>query len=447
MSSKNSPRTLQNGLPRANAHSWRPPTGSPSDPDVVLASLPMGTPDYLRVIGAYFTKYNSQHSKKNKGVSFKTMHDRQRMVVSFFRELRHETPYRNLDPRQLANRHIEAMVTRWLERRLSTATIHNYLSFLRTFAGWIGKAGMVREPEFYVGADSPHAHRSEVATEDRSWSAMNVDISAKIAEIARFDSWVGLQLELEAGFGLRGKEARHLKPHGAIVTRDAANPRDAAAFPECRTFLHISAGSKGGRPRDVPIQTQAQQDLLDQVMKLVPPGSYVGRPGFTSLQNQAHFYYVIRKFGISKADLGVVSPLVTGRTSPPGAHLRRGAICQNDRLHRVIDAEVTPDEGRTRTGSRSVTSATSASLGCTGYLGSDAGLPEAANDPAAWHVAGESTRNAHPDDWRSDATSRHFVAAARDQGSRSVTSATSAGQPRMQGIPVSLMMLCSAGST
>jgi site-specific recombinase XerC len=157
MSSKNSPRTLHNGLPRTNTHSWRPPTGSPSDPDVVLASLPMGTPDYLRVIGAYFAKYNSQHSKKNKGVSFKTMHDRQRMVVSFFRELRHETPYRNLDPRQLANRHIEAMVARWLERRLSTATIHNYLSFLRTFAGWIGKSGMVREPEFYVGADSPHA--------------------------------------------------------------------------------------------------------------------------------------------------------------------------------------------------------------------------------------------------------------------------------------------------
>jgi site-specific recombinase XerC len=307
MSSKNSPRTLHNGLPRTHTHSWRPPTGSPSDPDVVLASLPMGTPDYLRVIGAYFAKYNSQHSKKNKGVSFKTMHDRQRMVVSFFRELRHETPYRNLDPRQLANRHIEAMVARWLERRLSTATIHNYLSFLRTFAGWIGKSGMVREPEFYVGADSPHAHRSEVATEDRSWSAMNVDIAAKIAEIARFDHWVGLQLELEAGFGLRGKEARHLKPHGAIVTCDAASPRDAAAFPECRTFLHISAGSKGGRPRDIPIQTQAQQELLDRVMKLVPPGHYVGRPGFTSLQNQARFYYVIRKFGISKAELGVVS--------------------------------------------------------------------------------------------------------------------------------------------
>ena len=48
----------------------------------------------------------------------------------------------------VANRHIEAMVARWLERGLATAPIHNYLSFLRTFAGWIGKVGMVREPEF-----------------------------------------------------------------------------------------------------------------------------------------------------------------------------------------------------------------------------------------------------------------------------------------------------------
>lgn len=206
---------------------------------------------------------------------------------------------------------------------------------------------------------------------------MNVDIAAKIAEIARFDHWVGLQLELEAGFGLRGKEARHLKPHGAIVTCDAANPRDAAAFPECRTFLHISAGSKGGRPRDILIQTQAQQELLDRVMKLVPPGHYVGRPGFTSLQNQARFYYLIRKFGISKAELGVVSHGLrhqyandhfeadAGGPSPVRGGMKRpqGNKPARKRVSRVL--------GHNR------------ERASTGYLGSDAGLPEAANDPAA----------------------------------------------------------------
>ena len=60
--------------------------------------------------------------------------------------------------------------------------------FLRTFAGWIGKRGMVREPAYYVGSESPHAHRCEVATDDGSWTARNVEIKAKIAEIASFDS-------------------------------------------------------------------------------------------------------------------------------------------------------------------------------------------------------------------------------------------------------------------
>jgi hypothetical protein len=34
---------------------------------------------------------------------------------------------------------------------------------------------------------------------------------------------------------------------------------------------------------------------------------YVGQPGMTSTQSQSRFYYVIRKFGISKEQLGVVA--------------------------------------------------------------------------------------------------------------------------------------------
>ena len=306
-STSKSLRPGSNGLPSANAHSARESAGAPSDPDVILASLPVGTPDYLRVLGAILKKYNHQHSTKHKGVSFKTMLDRQRLYASFFRELRHHTPYRNLDPRQLANRHIEAMVERWVNRGLATATIHNYLSFLRSYAGWIGKAGMVREPEYYVGAESPHAHRSQVATFDHSWAARNIDIDAKIAEVSAFDPWVGLQLELCARFGMRPKEARHFRPHGAVIPRAAAIPRDADAFPEHETFLHISHGTKGGRPRDVPITTDMQRDLLSRLIEAVAAGMYVGRPGYTSTQNSTRFYYVIRRFGISKDQLGVVA--------------------------------------------------------------------------------------------------------------------------------------------
>ncbi|MBK9684495.1 MAG: integrase domain-containing protein [Betaproteobacteria bacterium] len=307
MSTKKTPQSGSNGLPPANAHAARRSARSPSDPDVILATLPVGTPDYLRVLGAILKKFNHRHSTKHKGVSFKTMLDRQRLYASFFRELRHHTPYRNLDPRQLANRHIEAMVERWVARGLSTATLHNYLSFLRTYGAWIGKAGMVREPEYYVGSESRHAHRVQVATIDHSWRAKGVDISAKIAEIYKFDAWVAMQLDLCDHFGMRAKEARHFRPHGAVLHRDAANPRDAAAFPECEWFVRISHGTKGGRPRDVPLRTDAQRDLLARAATVVAPGMYVGQPGMTSTQSQSRFYYVIRKFGISKEQLGVVA--------------------------------------------------------------------------------------------------------------------------------------------
>ena len=45
-------RPGSNGLPTANAHRVRPTSGAPADPDAILASLPIGTPDYLRVLGA-----------------------------------------------------------------------------------------------------------------------------------------------------------------------------------------------------------------------------------------------------------------------------------------------------------------------------------------------------------------------------------------------------------
>jgi len=370
MTAKKRTRPGSNGLPAANTHALRELAGTPSDPDVILASLPIGTPDYLRVIGAYLKKHNHHHAKKHKSVGFKTMLERQRLYASFFTELRHHTAYRNLDPRQLANRHVEVVVRRWLERGLKTSTIHNYLSFLRTFAGWIGKRGMVREPAYYVGSESPHAHRCEVATDDGSWTARNVEIMAKIAEIACFDSWAGMQLELGLHFGLRGKEARHLRPHGAVIPREAADARDAAAFPECQTFLHISAGAKGGRARDVPIATDEQRELLARVMSAVAPGDFVGRPGFTTSQNQARFYYVIRKFGISKAGLGVVahglrhqyandhfeadaggaSPVRGGKARPPGN------VPARRRVARAL--------GHNR------------ERASTSYLGSDAGLPE-----------------------------------------------------------------------
>lgn len=301
------PRRRGAALPPHHAHAPRASSGANDDPDVILRALPEGTPDYLRVLGAILRKHNHQHSAKHKNVSLQTMVDRQRFLAGFFHEIRHKTRFNNLDPRQLATRHVEMMVARWVDRGLATATIHNRLSFLRTYAGWIGKAGLVLPPERYVGVDSIHANRVRVATEDLSWSTQNVDIAAKIAEVAAFDCWVGLQLELCHRFAMRAKEARHFRPHEAVVPRAAANPRDAEPFPEVESFVRVTYGTKGGRPRDLPLTTDAQRDLLERCCRVVASGRYVGWPGLTSVRARRRFYYVLDKFGITKKQLGVVA--------------------------------------------------------------------------------------------------------------------------------------------
>ena len=277
------------------------------DPDAVLAALPIGTREWKRVLDAIVKKNNSQHAKLYKVVSFKTMKDRETFLFSFFNELRTETPFRDADPRHLKQRHVQEMVARWEERGMATASIHNYLSFLRTYSTWIKRPGMVREVAFYVGADSPHAHRRQVAVEDRSWTAHGVDIEAKIAEVAAFDQWVGLQLEICYRFGARPKEARHFRPHGALIPRELAFERDAAAYPECEEFVRFAQGTKGGRPRDEPLQTEEQRELLTRLQTIVAKGWYVGEPGRTAAQNQSHFYSVMKRFAITQAALGVTA--------------------------------------------------------------------------------------------------------------------------------------------
>jgi integrase len=259
------------------------------------------------VLGAILALHNHHHSAKDKDVSIKTIFNRQRFLAAFYRELRHETRFRDADPRRLSNRHIFAMVQRWQQRYMETATIHNYLSMLRTLAGWTGKPGLVRPPEHYVGADSPHAHRHQDARQDQSWTAQGIDIEAKIAEVAAIDAYAGLQLELCYRFGMRPKEARHFRPHEAILPRADAATRDTDPFPEVAEFVRIEHGTKGGRVRDVPLVTPEQRDLIHRLKDIIPLDAYVGRPGYTAEQNNNHFYYVMRKTGISKQGLGVVA--------------------------------------------------------------------------------------------------------------------------------------------
>jgi integrase len=220
--------------------------------------------------------------------SFATQDKRSDVLYAGFKNLR-ELGFRMDTVTGLRGKHIEALAKDWHARGLSASTLHNNLSIFRTFAEWIGKAGMVRNIEHYLG--SGVTTRSSIAREDKSWSQRGVDVAAKIEQVRQKDARVALQLELQRAFGLRAREAMQLRPH--IADRG--------------TYLSVTHGTKGGRDRTEPIRTPEQRALLDLAKTYCPTrSSSTSDPHRSLAQWKNHYYEVVRSCGITRED-GITS--------------------------------------------------------------------------------------------------------------------------------------------
>ena len=168
---------------------------------------------------------------------------------------------------------------------MSPSTLQNNLSTFRIFAGWIGKAGMVERADQYVSPGA--ASRSSINTQDKSWTAAGVDMAGKLAEVAAKDARVGLQMALQATFGLRAREAMQLRPH--IADKGA--------------YLALTVGTKGGRDRVVPIDTPDKRELIDRAKTFAASKlASTSDPTRTLAQVKSHYYHVLRSCGITRAD-------------------------------------------------------------------------------------------------------------------------------------------------
>jgi integrase len=216
--------------------------------------------------------------------SFATQDKRADVLYAGFKRLR-ELNFRMETVMSLRGKHIEALAKDWEARRLSASTLQNNLSIFRTLAEWIGKAGMVRSIEHYLGSGT--AARSSIAHEDKSWSGKGVDVAAKIEQVRQKDQRVALQLELQLAFGLRAREAMQLRPHLA----------------DKGTYLSITHGTKGGRDRVEPIRTAEQRALLERAKTFcATPSSSTSYPSRKLSQWKNHYYQVVRWCGITRKD-------------------------------------------------------------------------------------------------------------------------------------------------
>ncbi len=190
----------------------------------------------------------------------------------------------------LDDRHVSAILNTWAGQGLSASTMATRISILRWLTTALGKHGLVRDPCHY-GLAAEDTHRPQVATEDRSWCARGIDTAGRIKLVGDEDAWVGIQLEMSRAFGLRLTESLLIKPR-------SAHSGDA---------LRVEEGTKGGRTRIVPIRTETQREVLERAKKMgdrTARGNLVP-PRRTPSQARQRVYYLCRKHGITKAELGV----------------------------------------------------------------------------------------------------------------------------------------------
>lgn len=279
--------------------------GNRAELERFVASTSFADPDVDGIVKAIIKLNNANHAVRLKAVSFKTMHEREIFYAAFFDDLRKETRYRNVEPRRLSERHVEAMAEVWEARALSAGTIANYLSYLRTWCQWTGRPPeTVRDAAYYYGEDSTLAHRRQAAESDHSWIAAGIDHATLLPRIAEICPYVAIQTEFSRLFAARPKEARCLRPHEAVIPVSEAIGDDIPQGVEATHCLRFEHGTKGGRMRDVPIVTPAQWELIERAKAMVRPGQHLGRPGYSLQANTAHYYRVLDKVRVTRKRIG-----------------------------------------------------------------------------------------------------------------------------------------------
>lgn len=116
---------------------------------------------------AIMKQHNPYSADGGKVIAYATRQQRHDVLLQGFRVIRqHGFKFKTV--RALRTKHIECLVTHWETSGLSASTIQNRLSIFRTFAGWIGKQGLVLPAEHYL-QDKTLAQRTYVATTPKTW--------------------------------------------------------------------------------------------------------------------------------------------------------------------------------------------------------------------------------------------------------------------------------------
>ncbi|SEI23806.1 integrase domain-containing protein [Paraburkholderia hospita] len=293
----------------------------------------------LKLFDENVARVHSTTRISNRALSIKTQEYRAAKLCKAFKELR-EGGFALQTPWSLKHKHVQHLVDTWIAAGQSGGTIENKLTYLRALAQWMGKTNLIGPLDDYADREALGLKRSYVATGDKSWAAHGVDAVTKLEEIAQTCPHTAVQLKLQAAFGLRIEESFMLRPAEA-----ARDPR----------LLAVTRGTKGGRPREVPIGTKI--GILEEAARLSNglTGSTV--PADRTLRQwRDWYYYVLEKHGVTKRGIGITShglrheylqTLYEDTTGVP-APIKRAETRPDPRLHEEAMRRVVEAAGHSR---------------------------------------------------------------------------------------------------
>jgi len=245
----------------------------------------------LHNVKVVLKRHNDFHAVRNKIVGTLTKKQRYKTVLQIVNIL-HDAGYKVINPSSLTSKHAQYLFKTWEEEGLSASTLTNRHSILKTFMGWVGVDERLLPLKKYL--KDPERAVRKVATEtDKTWVLK--DLGANLERMKKKEPLEYLYMSLMQMFGLRMQEAFMLDPFDVDD--------------EGEQTLRLRHGTKGGRNRDIPVETIQQREQLIVAQKIAYILNNNGRltkRGKSLRAVESRYYRVCHKYGITRKN-GVVS--------------------------------------------------------------------------------------------------------------------------------------------
>ncbi len=216
--------------------------------------------------------------KRNRDGSRGTQYERKKMVMQFAKDI-HGLGFKGLRLRNVRQKHLQRVLTLWTSgdpgnRLVSAATLKNRLASLRWALEKMGKTNLLPDTNSALGIEArtylPEQSKAITLTED---------VLKRVT-----DNHVYHSFRMQDAFGLRRAEAMKIQPAWA----DRGDK-----------LVLKSSWTKGGRPREIPIRSQHQREVLNAAKAFAKNGSLI--PARKSYRDHLMTWeYQTRRAGLSK---------------------------------------------------------------------------------------------------------------------------------------------------